>query len=368
MPLVCPAAFAQDSKQDIIRVCVLKGTDSLQLTLDGAYRIYSRDNELIKGGKSLYRARVTAAEKGLMLQDKPLGQDVMRIKSDKDGRIYIDKWRFRGEVDIIKTPDLKLMVVNRLGIEAYLYGVLYHEVSHRWPYEALKAQAIAARTYALYQKSVMKDKDKDYDVTADIYSQVYGGRTNEKYRTNRAVDLTKGRVMIYKGEIFPAYFHATCGGFTENASNLWKISLGALKGVECKFCKKSRHFNWKRKIRLTDLEAALKKAGYTAKGITAIKIESRNRSNRINNLIITSASGELKIPGKDFRMAAGPNLLRSNNYDVNILGDTAVFKGIGWGHGVGMCQWGAYFMSRKGCKARDILRHYYPGIAIVDKY
>jgi stage II sporulation protein D len=366
MLLVYPAAFAQDVKQDIIRVCVLKGADSLRLTLDGAYRIYSRDNELIKEGKSLYRARVAAAREGLMLQDKPLGQDAIRIKSDKDGRIYIDKWRFRGEVDIIKTPDLKLMVVNHLDMEAYLYGVLYHEVSHHWPYGVLKAQAIAARTYALYQKGVMKDKD--YDVTADIYSQVYGGRANEKYRTNRAVDLTKGKIMIYKGEIFPAYFHATCGGFTEDATNLWKINLGCLKGVECKFCKSSRHFNWKRKIRLTDLEAALARAGYTVKGITDIKIESRNRSNRINNLIITSASGDLKIPGKDFRMAVGPNLLRSNNYDVNILGDTAVFKGIGWGHGVGMCQWGAYFMARKNWKAEKILEYYYPGIRISYNY
>lgn len=355
-------AFAQEAKENIMRVCVLKGAESIKLTVDGAYKVYSRDNELIKEGKSLYRTKVTAAAEGLMFGDAPIGQDAIRIKSSKDGRVYIDKWRFRGEIDIIKTKDSKLIVVNYLDVEDYLYGVLYHEVSHRWPYEVLKAQAIAARTYALYQKSVMKDKD--YDVTADIYSQVYGGRANEKYRTNRAVNLTKGKVMIYKGEIFPAYFHATCGGFTEDAANMWNISLSCLKGVECKFCKKSKHYNWKRKVKLSDLEAALAKAGYTVKGITDIKIESRNKSNRINNLIITSASGELKIPGKDFRMAVGPNLLKSNNYEVYILGDTAVFKGIGWGHGVGMCQWGAYFMSKKGFKASEILRHYYSGVTI----
>jgi len=356
-------SYAQEIKSaDIIRVCVLKNADSVKLSLNTSYRIYSQDDMLVKEGKSLYHARVEATPTGILLGKDLINSDVIKIRPAKDGRIYIDKWRFRGEVDIFKTPDMKLVVVNYLDVEGYLYGVLYHEVSHYWPYEVLKAQAIVARTYALYQKRLMRDKP--YDLTADIYSQVYGGRTNEKYRTNKAVGLTKGKVLTYNGEIFPTYYHATCGGFTEDASNLWKIDLPPLKGAECKFCKRSKHLNWARKIKLTDLEAMLAAAGYKAEGISDIKIKSRNRANRINNLIITGASGELKIPGKDFRNALGPNLLKSNNYDVNIVKDVAVFKGIGWGHGVGMCQWGAYFMAKKGYKAPAILRYYYPGAEI----
>ncbi|MBI4335906.1 MAG: SpoIID/LytB domain-containing protein [Candidatus Omnitrophica bacterium] len=363
MLLLNTPAFAQSgAKQNIIRVCVLKDAPSIRLTLDSAYRIYSRDNRLVKEGKSLYKAKVAATQEGLMLGGAPIKLDAIRLRPSKDGRIYIDKWRFRGEVDIFKTPDMKLVAVNLLDVEDYLYGVLYHEVSHYWPYEVLKAQAIAARTYALYQKQIMKGKD--YDVTADIYSQVYGGRANEKYRTNRAVNLTKGRVLYFKGEIFPAYYHATCGGFTEDASNLWKINLSSLKGVECKFCKRSKHFNWKRKIKLNDMENALRKKGYNISSITSIKIESRNTSNRINNLVIAHGAGESIISGKDFRTALGPNLLKSNNYNVALEGRTAVFKGIGWGHGVGMCQWGAYFMAKKGYKADSILKHYYPGSEI----
>ncbi|MCM8782613.1 MAG: SpoIID/LytB domain-containing protein, partial [Candidatus Omnitrophica bacterium] len=353
--------FAQVKReQEIIRVCVLKDVDSATLTLDSGYKIYtSKNNNLIQNGKSLYKAKIVATQEGLLLGGLPISSGGIKIKPDKDGRIYIDKWRFRGEVGIFKNKDLKLVIVNYLDIEEYLYGVLYYEVSHHWPYEALKAQAIAARTYALYQKRVRKDKD--YDLTGDIYSQVYGGRTAEKYRTNRAVNLTKGKILTYKGDIFPAYYHATCGGFTEDASNLWNIDLPPLKGTECKFCKRSKHFNWKRKIKLVDIEKALAKYGNKICGIVSIRIESRNKSNRINNLIITDSAGNTLIPGKDFRIAAGPNLLKSNNYEVSVTKDIAVFKGVGWGHGVGMCQWGAYFMAKKGYKAEAILQYYYPG-------
>lgn len=354
--------FAQSDKKEIIRVCVLKDVDSIRLTLDSGYKIYSRDNKLLKEGKSLYKAKVVATKEGLLLGKIPINFDAIKIKPDKDGRIYIDKWRFRGEVNIFKTKESKLVVVNHIDVEDYLYGVLYHEVSHRWPYEALKAQAIAARTYALYQKNVMKSKD--YDLTADIYSQVYGGRTSEKYRTNRAVNLTKGKVLTYNGEIFPAYYHATCGGFTEDASNVWNIDLPPLKGVECKFCQRSKHFKWTRKIKLGDIENALKKKGYNVGMISSIKIESRNKSNRINRLVITAKNREMNIAGKDFRIAVGPNLLRSNNYDVSVVDDIAFFSGTGWGHGVGMCQWGAYFMAKKGYNADAILRYYYPGAEV----
>lgn len=350
--------------QEIIRVRILKDLDSVKLTLDSAYEIYAlKDNKLIKKDKSLYRAKVSAASGGIRLGRQVLQHDGIKINTKRDGAIYIDRWRFRGEVAIFKDKkSSRLIFVNYIDIEDYLRGVLYHEVSHRWPYETLKAQAIAARTYALYQKGIMRDKD--YDLTADIYSQVYGGRRSERHKTNKAVDLTEGEVLTYKGEIFPTYYHATCGGFTEDSSNLWKTDLAPLKGVECGFCKRSKHYRWGKKIRLNDIEKALNKSGYKVKGVTSIVIESRNKSNRINNLIITHSAGKTAIPGKALRIAIGPNLIKSNNYDVSITENTAIFEGTGWGHGVGMCQWGAYSMARKKYTAKQILQHYYPDAKI----
>ncbi|MCX5716080.1 MAG: SpoIID/LytB domain-containing protein, partial [Candidatus Omnitrophica bacterium] len=167
-------------------------------------------------------------------------------------------------------------------------------------------------------------------------------RTSEKWKTNMGVDSTRGEVLTFDGDIFPSYYHATCGGFTEDASNLWKIDLAPLKGVECAFCKKAKHYRWRAKVSLNDIESALEKAGIKdAKDIISIEIESRNRSNRINNLVIKTAAGAVTVAGKDFRLAVGPNKLRSNNYEVNVENGQAVFNGTGWGHGVGMCQWGA---------------------------
>jgi len=350
--------------KEIIRVRILKNLNSVKITLDSAYEIHTlKDNKLIKKGKSLYRAKVSAASVGIRLGKQVLHHDSIKIRTKRDGAIYIDRWRFRGEVVIFKgKKNSKLIFVNHIDIEDYLRGVLYHEVSHRWPYETLKAQAITARTYALYQKGIMKDKD--YDLTSDIYSQVYGGRRSERRKTNRAVNLTKGEILTYKDEIFPTYYHATCGGFTEDSSNLWKTDLPPLKSIECGFCKRSKHYRWKKKIKLNDIEKALNKSGYKIKGITSITIESRNKSSRINNLIITHSAGKATIQGKDLRIAIGPNLLKSNNYDVNIARNIAIFKGTGWGHGAGMCQWGAYFMARKKYTAKQILQHYYPGTKI----
>ncbi|MCX5715386.1 MAG: hypothetical protein NTV07_00640, partial [Candidatus Omnitrophica bacterium] len=173
---ICAAvSFAALPKtQEIMRVCVLKDAQDLKLTVDSGYKIYSiKTGEIIKRGKSLYKVKISAIAEGILLGNTLLPEDAVKLISDKDGRIYIDKKRFRGEVVIFKTPELKLVVVNNIGIEDYLYGVLYHEISHRWPNEVIKAQAIAARTYALYQKRLMQGKP--YDLTADIYSQVYGG-------------------------------------------------------------------------------------------------------------------------------------------------------------------------------------------------
>jgi stage II sporulation protein D len=249
-------------------------------------------------------------------------------------------------------------VINQINLEDYLKGILYQESSHYWPQEALKAQAAVCRSYAVYQ--IEENKLKDYDVTSDIYSQVYGGKTSERYRTNRAVDDTRSQVITYKDKIIPAYFHATCAGHTEDAGLLWNIEILPLKGVVCGFCKASPHFNWHNVLSLSEIEEKLTAAGYKIKGIEGITILGRNESGRILDLEIASAQKNIKISAKDFRNLIGPNLIRSTNFRVSIAQGDAVFEGLGWGHGVGLCQWGAYFMAKQGYTYKEILRYYYP--------
>lgn len=348
-----------------IRVAVILDAPEIKLKIKGDYHIYALPIlEPLKEGETLNNVSIKPTYSGISVGSEQFRIYGIKIKTNATTDICINRRRFRGEIDIIRTEDLRLLAINHLDIEDYVSGVLYHEVSHWWPMEALKAQAIAARTFAIYKS--LEAKDKDYDLRRDIYSQVYGGRTSEKFRTNKAVEATAGEILIYKREILPAYFHATCGGHTENASLLWNTNIKPLQGRPCRYCRKSPHSNWVRKIPLASIEERLNKYGYKIKGLTDIRTSYRDRSGRIKTVKIIDSLGIEKIPANKFRLAVDPNIIRSANFTVKIQDGIAIFEGKGWGHGVGMCQWGAYYMARRGLKARDILSFYYPGAKVMD--
>ncbi|MBU1147256.1 MAG: SpoIID/LytB domain-containing protein [Candidatus Omnitrophica bacterium] len=333
-----------------VRVLVLKTKDTINMSIKGPYKVVDFDTkETLRHGKGL-------REHSVSIND--IDSTGIKVLLEERARIYINKRQFRGDIDIIKDKENNLLVINHIDVEEYLYGVLYHEVSHRWPIEILKAQAIAARTYALYEKLI--SKNKFFDLTSDIYSQVYGGRTSEKWNTNKAVNLTMGLILTYNGQIFPAYYHATCGGRTSDVISLWNIDVPALKGTTCNFCKDSPHYEWKKELKMDYIEEKLNK-----KGITSIDVLKRDRAGRILELVVKGKGSDLGLSGNKFRLQVGPNVIRSANFEVEIKGRFVTFLGHGWGHGIGMCQWGAYGMARKGYKAEEILEYYYPGADIV---
>lgn len=368
MALLCSCAGAGQVPDTEVRVLVIDGRDSFVISLKGKYAICETGSDKALAEGPFLSGVVSAAKNGLIIGKKEVGQNAITIKVVRDGNIYIDGRRFRGAIDIIKKSDGKLMVVNRLGLDGYLYGVLYNEVSHRWPMEVLKAQAITARTFALYE--IRQSRGQLYDLRNDIYSQVYGGRTSEKWATTTAVDRTRGQILVYNGDIFPAYYHATCGGYTEDAANLWNVNIEPLKGSECGFCSDSPHYRWSKDIPVDALEKKLKGGGYKIGNMSSIAVLSKNRSGRVDKLEIKDGFGRsVVMSGKDFRHMLGPNEVRSANFEISMRPGIIRIDGIGWGHGVGMCQWGAYGMSRKGFKAAEILRRYYPGaeISTIDK-
>jgi len=285
----------------------------------------------------------------------------IRIIPKKKRYIYVNNRQFRGEIDIVKKENGKLFVVNHVDLEEYLCGVLRHEVSHRWPMEILKAQAVAARTYALYQK--LTSKNKYYEMTSNIYSQVYGGKTSETLRTRRAVNLTMGQVLTYEGKVFPSYYHATCGGRTSDSKSIWNIDAPFLGGRSCSFCKDSPHFKWKKELRKDFMQQKLQEAGH-AIDLSSIEIIKRDEAGRILELIVRGKDRDVNLSGNKFRLIIGPNLIRSSNFETQDKDWFFVFTGKGWGHGIGMCQWGAYYMSKKNWKAEEILEYYYPGADI----
>lgn len=348
-----------------IRVAIVKDEPSLRISIHGPYKIInSKTNNPLSGGKYLNTV-VTTGKTGILIGKVNYSAKELLIRAEgPEPMIVINGRRFRGEIRIIRRRRWHISVVNYIGLEDYIKGILYNEVSHYWPKEALLAQALVCRTYAVYQ--MLQNSDKSYDVTGDIYSQVYGGMASERYRTNKAVEDTKGEILLYAGRVLPAYYHSTCGGKTEDASLVWNnTDLAALKGVACDFCGDSPHFNWHSVLPIKEMREKLIGSGYKDCGnIKNIVLSGRDISGRITDLRIENDKKDIKITAKDFRNLIGPNLIRSTNFQVNIVDRDAVFEGIGWGHGVGMCQWGAYFMSKQGSDYKQILKYYYPGSEI----
>ena len=353
------------SVHETIRVAVLRDAEVFTLKIQGPYTISDlKTNQILSEGSVLKESRVAFSEKGIQFLDNDLSLDALRVFAQREASIFVNNKSFRGEIDIFKTENGKLTVVNILELEKYIKGVLAHEVPDRWPLETLKAQAVAARTYAFYIKE--NKRHALYDLTNDIFSQVYGGRSGEKYRTNLAVDQTRGLILIQDDKVLPAYYHSTCAGHTENVQELWSQDIPSLQGQVCVFCKESPHAFWKKNMRLKDIQDKLNAHSYGLDLIKDIQVVERNASERIKTLKIVTRDGkEVFISGKDFRNIVGPNLIKSNNYTIEMKGYFVDFYGKGWGHGVGLCQWGARAMAQQGYRFDEILNYYYPGARIV---
>ncbi len=341
-----------------VRVAIIDDIASIRLKIKGYYEIIDPAT-----GKVLYQGRnirttVMGYKDGILLAGRGFSLRRILIKADDPEAFLIDDRNFRGNTEIIKNNLGHLLLVNHIDLEDYIKGILYHEASHYWPEEALKAQAVACRTYALYE--MQENSKRDYDLTSDIYSQVYGGKFSERYRTNKAVDDTAGEVLYYKGKIFPTYYHATCAGYTEDAGELWNINLAPLKGVACGFCKDSPHYRWHNVISTEEFLEKLQGAGYKIKNIKDVIPVDKDKSGRYRSLKVVSGIGSTDISVKDLRNIVGPNIIKSAIFEVKIAAGDIVFEGLGWGHGVGLCQWGAYFMAKQGHAYQEILKYYYP--------
>ena len=364
--LSTPAVFSGEPSQRMIRVSIIEGKPFVNIKLTGPYVVTACDTDaILKVGDSLVNTRVMPTNRGILFGEELLLAKHIKIKAEINGSTYVNDVRYKGEI-ALNNNDKGLRVVNSIELEEYLCGVLPGEAHYWWPFEILKAQAIVARTYALYQSYV--NKKWSFDLTDNSFSQIYKGKGIEKLRTNKAVSATKGKVLAYKGRIFPAYFHSTCAGHTEDAGNLWDIDLEPLKGVACQFCRRSPHYYWKRKISKRQLMETLEKSGYKITDIEKAEVLDRNISGRIKKIKFTDhKSVETELTITEFKNAMEQGFIRAANFNVKIIGDYIEFAGLGWGHGAGMCQWGGYAMAQKGSRYDDILMFYYPGAEIMDK-
>jgi stage II sporulation protein D len=262
-------------------------------------------------------------------------------------------------IEILKSGDT-LIVVNELLLEDYLAGVLRAEAGEKFPKEALRAQAIAARTYAAHQRAIALGKP--FHIIASTAHQQYAGRVASPSPIWDAVRETTGQVLLWEGEVFPAFYHTESGGYTEDPRTVFAArNMPALRPVVCPFSAGSPHYYWNLDIRLADLSEALRRGGVDVGAVRRVAVTDRTPSLRASSVLVTGTRSSAQMRGNDFRRMLGYDSFKSTLFAVAIDGELARFTGRGYGHGVGLCQWGAKGMAERGHSARQILEFYYPG-------
>jgi len=284
------------------------------------------------------------------------------VATANGGILALDGMRYRGSFRVSVDDAGKVQMINHVDLEAYLYGVVPQEMSPKWAEDAIKAQAVAARSYALYIKQ--KSADRPYDLVATIASQVYGGYDAENPASTLAVDATRGEVMTYDGRLTIAYFHANSGGFTESAKNVWVADLPYLRGTRDPYSDNMPDGAWALTLSYLTIQERLNQYGLNVGAISQIRPINISASGRPLRVAVESARGGTVLKSNDFRLKVGARTLRSTLFRLQDATGGVQIIGKGFGHGVGMSQWGAYRMAEAGRDYREILRHYYQGVQI----
>ena len=312
--------------------------------------------------------RVKGSRHELIIGKKTISEGILVAPVSPRAVITVNGRSYRGTLTLRARSSGFVDVIEQVGLEEYLYGVLPREVGVDWPADALKAQAVVSRTYVA--ANLGKYADRGYDITSDVYTQVYGGLDDENPAASEAVDATQGEILVdAQGAPILAFFHSSCGGRTENPAYVWedlKDPPDYLESVRDSYCKDDPYNHWHLDISAETLRLRLRRAGYRVGTPRTISIDKRSPSGRAWVIAVAWAQGQKLIPGNKFRLAIGPDQLRSTLLsEIRRDGKMFHFEGSGWGHGVGLCQWGARGRALAGQSYAKILSAYYPRARLV---
>jgi stage II sporulation protein D len=277
--------------------------------------------------------------------------------------------RYRGSL-ILTLSENRWVAANEVEIEDYMKGVVGKEMSlSRTPYEALKAQVIAARTYALYEVLYGRHRQagQPFDLFDDERSQMYGGMDAENSTALQVVEETRGLVVMYQGQLVQTVYSSTCGGATEPA---WEVlstpqKIAPLGGVACEHCRPSPHFEWRSTIKKAELCEKLTGKKGVIESVDVAKMAKGGHAILVRYQVAGEAKPRIVDATWGFRLKAGARIIKSNFLvEIKDAGDAFEFTGRGWGHAAGMCQYGAWEMAKGNRTAFDILLFYYPQSSI----
>lgn len=286
---------------------------------------------------------------------RPTKGEIEKVKKVK-AKAIVSEGVYKGEIEIWKGKD-GYFLINVVALEDYVKGVVASEVGINWPQEALKAQAVLARTYAF--NHILRNRNKNFfDLTSSVFHQVFKGDT-ESEEVERAVKSTEGEILVFNKEPIMALYHACSVIRTESAKDVFGTDQPYLRSMEVPFTP-SPYTLWEKKIPFDILQKTL-----SMNKISSVEILNYTESGRVKELKFSNGKNSKVIKATELRRLLKWTTLPSTMIkSIRVVEDGVVFEGHGFGHGVGMCQWCAFQMAQEGKNYQEILQYFYPGTEI----
>lgn len=435
--LLINISYAYENKIDFLDIKIGNSTDYFkQYTLnsstgfkfykktDKELEVYSIDDEMIYASLNIYREiEIISLDNEILYSLPSDGSIIIGSGLRPESIVKVGQNNYRDYITFLE-KDNKLSLINHIELEHYLYGVVPKEMPASWPMEALKAQAIVARSFAL--ANVKKHAKEGFNLCDTTECQVYKAYDNEHPNTNLAVDKTKGEYVYYNGKVASTPYHSTSGGHTEDSSVAWGGSIPYLIPVYDVYSEGAASNNWSVKMTPLEIENKLSTIGVNIGKIKDIVVLNTSSANRVVELKIVGSNGDHIMNGNKMRTLLGNTTMKSTWFEIDKMGEdsirkvyvvdgnlgtpvevninssyilngksntnsnrnnvsraigsdkitnieqalsitptTFVFNGKGYGHGVGMSQYGAMEMAKLGYKYDDIIKHYYTGVDII---
>jgi len=397
----------------ILRVLLSNSTPSLSIGANSRIKVLDDAGRVL--GEWVPPVRADAAVDGVALSSvsgKLRGKRFV-LAPEREGLLRWNKRDYRGEFALSLGANDRLVLLNHVELEDYLRGVVPAEMPPLWPTEAVKAQAVAARTYAVQR--ALQNHDAPFDLYASTADQLYQGTGREHPASDAAIAETRGKVITYQGEPIIAYYHSASGGRTRAGK------LPYLASVESP--EESSHDSWQVELSLEELASALRKGGQDLGQIQMVSVSQDEGGLAIAALQVRGSAGTSELTPARLRSLIGVSVVKSPSFTVDIEGGLAlsrefreihhwmrvdavsayrekevkvrrctvtsgkltrpmyhtyyavgveqqperiILHGGGYGHGVGMSQWGAKWMAENGATWEEIVKHYYSGVEITD--
>jgi len=427
------AAVIQDNKGPLLRIGLMTGQFGILSTSNGAYQILNMDSKkILAEASSGVKTRIGLREGKLVINNTVIDDDRLLIMPkqgagmEREERLIdINNRRYRGVVEVFRTQGVAgVTVVNVLPVDDYVYGLMGRDLLPEWPEHAMKAQAVAVRTFALFH--VGKHKNEGFDLCATRDCAVYEGQVAHNSRLLKAINDTRGVVLTHQGYLACAMYHLSSGGYTEDSETVISKPYPYLRGVP-DMDQTSPYYQWQKIISPAELEILLKNSGHNIGPLSAIELSKRTVapmnspdrgvSGRIKRMTFIGINGVVSLTGEnvqhllsvpsslfDIRIATPLPSIDSNITDsygdrdvkriqINLppsssgglftdrpgihrvsgqTNEKIYLEGLGWGHGLGLSQWGTKAMAERAINPGSdyyvsILKHYFRGVKI-DKW